>query len=149
MALGLVSCGYGIEDGVYDFRRVELHRSTCSLEPPLPAVWEGELQVRGSTVNLSFSDPVFRTVASQAALVGQFLPDRSRDRFLIDSTSEIETGADGSQCLFWAHLQMEAEIHRGDRFKGRMALVYSRQLLAEPSCPFACVTDFSFEAIHR
>jgi len=143
----LLGCGHDLRDGTYLFQREELLRETCTLDPPLPDRWEGSVQVRGATVSIRFDDPAFHATSAQAVLVGRFDPNRNRETFRVNSSSEVETGVDGLSCLVYSQLQLVATAQEDGSFDGTLTLTYSRQVVSEAGCPFSCVVEQQIHAV--
>lgn len=144
----LGGCGVDLPSGTYLFQRTQELRSSCAVDPPLPAEWVGDLTVRGRTITIELPVTGFRFAVDQKALVGIFQPDDRREdpRFLADSTFDDVTTVEGVACFFFTHVQIAGTVPDDGRFFGVARIVDSRQLEANRACPFACVQEVEFEA---
>ena len=144
----LGGCGHDLPSGTYQFQRTQEIRSSCAVDPPLPAEWEGDVTVRGRTITIDLPVAGFRFAVDQKSLVGVFQPDDRREdpRFLSDSTFDDVTTIEGVACFLFTHVQIEGTVPEDGRFFGVARIVDSRQLEANRACPFACVQEVEFEA---
>lgn len=142
-------CGEDLSTGTYSFRQVTELRSSCAVDPPIPAEWDGKVTVRGLTLTIEIPVAGFRYAVASKSLVGIFQPDRREDRrFLTDSTFDDVAVIEGIDCFVFTHLQIGATV-TDDGFRGIARIVDSRQLEADRACPFACEQTIEFEAKKR
>lgn len=150
LLLVLGGCGFDLPSGTYHFRQVNVIRTSCAVDPPIPLEWDGDVTVRGRTITIELPEAGFRYAVAAKSLVGIFQPDHRDDpRFLSDSTFDDVPSLEGVDCLSFTHIQIAATVPEHGVFRGVVRVVDSRQLEANRACPFACVQDVEFEARHR
>src|SRR5690606_5515492 len=73
---GVAGWGATREAGVYELSSGLVERSPCPEAPPPTGSWEGQVEIYGNEVQISFFDPRLFTTAGERALVGRFFFER-------------------------------------------------------------------------
>lgn len=145
-------CGKPLEDGTYAFEVRSITQDSCSATPVdellLP---DARVETAGETVQISFSAagplvPGLTGASGSRALVGRYLPDDERDRFIADATFDVVREIGGLSCIVFSHASIAATVRDATSFDGALRLSYTRRAEAQAACAAGCVVELVFEA---